>query len=179
MKRTPALSLLFATLLCVDQVTKLAISKLCPLNVPSPIIGQFVMIRYVRNQGAVFGLFSAYPNAVFWLKCAATVIFLCGMLYLMIDGQRFPFMSLRGVRLSLTLIASGAAGNFIDRLHTGAVIDFIDMGIGSFRWYTYNLADAYLLIGVVLFLICSRQESRKDGAVRNEETMHAQTEDNS
>jgi signal peptidase II len=61
------------------------------------------------------------------------------------------------VTVALGLLLGGALGNLFDRLHYGYVVDFVDMGIGSLRFYTYNIADAaistaiVLLIGMALF----------------------------
>jgi signal peptidase II len=55
-------------------------------------------------------------------------------------------------RIFLGLIFGGAFGNMIDRIATGEVLDFIDMGIGSYRWPTYNVADIAVTVGAV-FLI--------------------------
>ncbi len=59
----------------------------------------------------------------------------------------------RWLHVSYGLILGGAVGNLIDRLRLGGrVIDFIDFGLGSWRWYTFNLADAWVVIGVIILL---------------------------
>jgi len=55
-------------------------------------------------------------------------------------------------RICLGLILGGAFGNLIDRISTGEVIDFIDMGIGSYRWPTYNVADIAVTVGAVILI---------------------------
>jgi signal peptidase II len=50
------------------------------------------------------------------------------------------------------LLIGGALGNLIDRVRFGYVIDFIDMGIGNLRWFTYNLADAFITVGAIFLL---------------------------
>lgn len=56
------------------------------------------------------------------------------------------------VTIALGLLLGGALGNLIDRLHYGAVIDFVDMGIGAWRFYTYNVADAAISTSLVLLI---------------------------
>ena len=50
----------------------------------------------------------------------------------------------------LGLILGGAIGNFVDRLPDGLVTDFLDFGVGTLRWPTFNLADTFLILGVAL-----------------------------
>jgi signal peptidase II len=50
------------------------------------------------------------------------------------------------------LLIGGAIGNLIDRVRFGYVIDFIDMGVGHLRWFTYNLADAFITVGAIFLL---------------------------
>ena len=85
------------------------------------------------------------------------------MIYLLIfDGlKKYPEWNVFTVKISLVMITGSAIANFIDRLRIGAVIDFIDIGIGGFRWYTFNLADAYMVIAeVFLFLYIIQTERR-------------------
>ena len=56
-----------------------------------------------------------------------------------------------GIGLGL-ILGGGVGNNLIDRVRFGSVVDFIDMGIGNTRWYTYNLADAFAVAGVIMIL---------------------------
>ena len=72
-------------------------------------------------------------------------------------------------RLALALILGGALGNLVDRLTTGEVVDFIDIGWGRWHWPVFNVADSAVSIGVVLFaLTWPRHDSRprRDGRGR-------------
>jgi signal peptidase II len=55
-------------------------------------------------------------------------------------------------RVCLGLVLGGAFGNLIDRIATGEVVDFIDMGIGRYRWPTYNVADIAVTVGAVILI---------------------------
>ena len=59
------------------------------------------------------------------------------------------------VKYGLALILSGAVGNLIDRLLYGKVVDFLDLMIGDFHWYIFNVADSSVTIGMVLFIMHS------------------------
>ena len=56
------------------------------------------------------------------------------------------------MRLSLALILAGAIGNLIDRILFGTVVDFFDFMIGSYHWYIFNVADASVTIGMILYI---------------------------
>jgi len=57
--------------------------------------------------------------------------------------------------VALGLLLGGALGNFIDRIRYQHVIDFVDMGIGSWRWYTFNVADSAISIALLLLILMS------------------------
>ena len=61
---------------------------------------------------------------------------------------------------ALGLILGGSLGNLIDRLRLGQVLDFIDIGIGTTRWYTSNIADASIVLGVILLGLAMLREDR-------------------
>jgi len=165
MKRNVLSSLLFVFILLSDQISKYIVVTTCPLYEAREIIGTFVMIRYVRNTGAVFGLFRTHTEAVFMLKTVIVPVFVLFIVWLLVFKglRRFPELDVPAVHYSLVVIAGSAIGNYIDRMRTGAVIDFIDMGIGTARWHTYNLADAYLVAAEIVLIYCVfRSETKKE-----------------
>jgi signal peptidase II len=86
-------------------------------------------------------------------------------------------------RLLLGLILGGAVGNLIDRVYDGAVIDFIEMGIGGHWWPVYNVADIGVTVGAVLllwYLIMSQRgepQAAKDSTARSDDVARPQTND--
>ena len=56
-------------------------------------------------------------------------------------------------RVPLVMIAGGALGNFMDRLRFGAVIDFLDFHIGGAHWPAFNVADSFITVGVLLYIL--------------------------
>lgn len=117
------------------------------------LIDGLVRITLVRNSGAAFGLFQG--GRVFLLVSSILAsIFVIFIAERMAEDQRTK-------RLFLGMILGGALGNLIDRIHPGHVIDFIDMGIGGYRWPVYNFADAAVTIGGILLILGFSRTSDK------------------
>jgi signal peptidase II len=113
---------------------------------PTAIIGEFVRFAKTYNDGAIFGLFDAVAPVL-----GAISLFVIGG----IAWYEWRYGRALGpiVNAGLGLLLGGALGNLIDRIRFGHVIDFIDTGIGSSRWYAFNVADAAVSVGIVLILI--------------------------
>jgi len=134
---------LVGLIVVVDQVTKAWItSELAGGRVIS-FLGGALRLLYTENNGALFGLFRGQVG-VFALASLGVIALIVG----------FHARSGRSayVTLTLGLLLGGAVGNAIDRLRLGYVIDFVDGGLGSLRWYTFNVADA-CISGAILLLI--------------------------
>jgi signal peptidase II len=112
---------------------------------PVPILGNVVRFTFARNSGVAFGLGAGLPFPYYVFSIAAVLV----ILYLFVK-QRVPTFARK---LSLALILGGAIGNLIDRVHTGEVVDFIDIGIGGWRWPVFNVADSAVSVGVILFAL--------------------------
>ena len=139
-------SVLFLFALLTDQVSKFAINAKFTLNDSRKIIGNFLCLTYRRNPGAAFGISIGDQQVMFIITLL--VIFL--LLYLYLSGKICTETILG--KIAMVLIFSGAAGNLIDRIRLGEVIDFINMGIGRYRWPVYNLADVYITCGMFILI---------------------------
>ncbi len=105
------------------------------------MIGDFLILKQVRNPGISFGLFRGGSPAALIAAAALPVLLLsCYAVF----GRGLGGPALVG----MGLICGGAVGNIIDRLAFGQVIDFIDFSF----WPAFNLADAFVVVGVALFL---------------------------
>lgn len=104
----------------------------------------FLQLVHVRNEGAAFGMFKSFGNETFIIISLAAIAF---VIFLLVKG--------REDRLGLSLILGGAAGNLIDRIVFGSVIDFIDVFAGRFHWPAFNIADSALSVGLAVLLIRS------------------------
>ncbi|MDH5716389.1 MAG: signal peptidase II [Spirochaetia bacterium] len=113
------------------------------------IIGEYLRFHYVLNTGGIFGIGQGNPMPFQILTGIAIVFLLTYYLRSEESGTLFE--------ISIALVAGGAFGNFTDRFFREGVVDFIDMGIGSSRWPTYNPADAFISIGAVLLAIAFYQ----------------------
>lgn len=151
----------FAALL-IDQVSKLLIvNSLHPFQPPVNVIGTLVRFRLTYNPYGVFSI-SFGPPFLYYILTAVGIIVLTYVGLTMKDRI--------GV-IVFGFIIGGAIGNFIDRIRLHYVIDFIDMGIGTMRWFTYNPADAFITVGAV-YLIVRELFGRKQTA----ETKSAESE---
>jgi signal peptidase II len=129
-----------------------------------PVIGQFLRLTYTRNSGVAFGL-GAGTNFPFYLFSLLAVI---AILVLFVGGR----VRGRSREVALALIFGGALGNLVDRITTGLVVDFIDVGIRQWRFPVFNVADSAVTVGVALFAFgwSRRQDeaSRADAGVSPE-----------
>ncbi|MEJ5308952.1 MAG: signal peptidase II [Anaerolineae bacterium] len=147
--------LLILIILCVcvtgDQVTK-AIAKQHLAGVPTIyMLGGTVMLRYSENVGAFLSLGARLPEtARVWIFIVFNSLVLAGTL---IFTLKMHSLSVWGV-IAGALIVSGGFSNLIDRLfHNGAVVDFLNIGIGKVRTGIFNLADVAIMAGIGLLLI--------------------------
>jgi len=115
----------------------------------SPVLGDWLRIDLIQNAGGLFGLGQGTAPV---FAVVTIVVMGCIALLEFRWGWRSWLMT-----LALGLLLGGAIGNFIDRIRQGYVTDFADIGIGSWRWYVFNIADMavtcffLLLIAVWIF----------------------------
>lgn len=152
MKRSWILLVLIAgVILAVDFVTKRWATETLAGRPPVEVIGEYVRFTYTRNSGVAFGLGAGvkFPYAIFSIAAAAIILYLFA-------ARRVPGLTRQ---VALALILGGALGNLVDRLSTGEVVDFIEVGWDRWHWPVFNVADSAVSVGVVLFALAW---SRKD-----------------
>jgi len=134
----------------LDQATKAWILSTMRLHESFAVISGFFNITSVRNPGAAFGFLAGAPplfRAVFFIAVTVGAILLI-LYYLRISRiDDFPLIS------SLALIFAGAAGNLIDRVRFGEVVDFLDVYIGSYHWPAFNVADSAITVGASVMIV--------------------------
>ena len=137
-----------------DQLSKIWVKNNFSLWESREILGTFIKFSYVKNTGIAFGLsVGEFGIAVTILSFAATLL----IAYFHWQ-ERFNHPL---IVTGLALILGGAIGNLFDRStiffteHYEGVVDFIDVGIGTSRWYTFNIADSAITVGIVLYLLHS------------------------
>jgi signal peptidase II len=165
-KRQWVIPLIAVAVILIDQLSKYLVTTNLPLYgswSPLPGPDPFFRIIYVYNTGAAFGLFKDL-GPIFTL-IAIVVIF--AIVYYSRRLSEDEWL----LRVALGLQLGGAIGNLLDRVRLGHVIDFIDIGFGTTRWYTSNLADVSIVLGVILLgLSMLRDERRSRRAAAKSET---------
>ena len=135
-----------------DQLSKIWIKNNFSLLESREILGSFVKFSHVKNPGIAFGLSVGELGIVVTILSFAATLFIAYFHW----KERFNHPL---VVMGLALILGGAIGNLIDRCtiffveHYEGVVDFIDVGIGTSRWYTFNIADSAVTIGITLYLL--------------------------
>lgn len=133
-----------AFVVIIDQASKKLVWSAFEGTGGTDLIDGVLRIRLSTNTGAVMGILSGSRP----ILISVTIISIMALIYFAYRMRYAPMLK----RVCLGLVLGGAFGNLIDRIATGKVVDFIDMGIGSHRWPTYNVADMAVTLGA-LFLI--------------------------
>ncbi len=146
---------LVGAIVLVDAFTKLlAVDRLVPVHLPHPVVGEWVRLTLVYNRGAAFGLHLGPWSR--WIFVALTIVALVVLWSLYRTSA--PEARLRV--LALASVAGGAIGNVVDRLRwSRGVVDFLDVGVGDWRWPTFNVADVAVSCGAIaLALVLWRED---------------------
>ncbi len=154
---------LAASILFLDQTTKAAVAAWLSPEAQVPVIPGFFRLVYVENPGMAFGLLSDSPSGlVLALLVTFSVATLALLGFLLWRDQSWSPLA----RTGLALILGGAAGNFVDRIARGAVIDFLDFSLGSYHWPAFNVADSALVVGAAFLLLDLLRAQRPSKGVR-------------
>ena len=108
-------------------------------------INSFINFDLIWNTGIGFGLLNFDSILIYNLISVLIGIIITYLVFLMICSKGFD-------KLTYSIIIGGAVGNFYDRLFYKAVPDFVDLHLNNFHWFTFNLADIFISIGIILFL---------------------------
>ena len=142
--------ILFAALglgvLVIDQLTKAAITANLAPSQSVDVLWSWLRIVNWTNSGILFGMLpqSAPAFAIVSAAVVGLIVF-----YHAKAGRGLV------ITIALGLLMGGALGNLIDRLHYGAVVDWVDMGVGGWRFWTYNFGDAAITIAILLLIVLS------------------------
>ncbi len=152
-----------AVIIALDQITKSAITSRFALYEVYPVISGFFNLVYVMNPGAAFGFLANASETFRYIFFTGITILAAGLIIYYLVKSNPRNLLLLG---ALTLIFSGAVGNLIDRLRFGAVVDFLDVYIGTAHWPAFNVADSAITVGAIL-LIWEMILNRKDKQVES------------
>ena len=142
-----ALTLLVVLL---DYITKRIVSGNMVLYQSIPVIKGVFNITYVKNTGASFGMMAGAR----WFFVAVTVILIAAVIYYAVKNKITDKLFL----VSASFVVGGGIGNLIDRIATGAVVDFFDFCLINFA--IFNVADCFVVVGVILMAIYYIKEEK-------------------
>ena len=132
----------------LDRISKIYVINLSKNSFDVELFSsKFLNITLIWNEGIAFGLFSSSHE--YWYNFLTIVIVLIAIIILI--------MSIRenGVqRYFFLIVFGGALGNLYDRFFFKAVPDFIDLHVGNFHWFIFNIADIFITFGVIMLILC-------------------------
>ena len=163
MKKSQLFFPIAAFVLVLDVITKRLVQANLHLYQPKEIIGDFVRFTLSFNTDAAFGM--SVLGGSRWIYVGLTAVIVLTLLSMYRDAPENDSWQ----AIALGLIVGGALGNVVDRLRwTGGVVDFIDVGIGPHRFWTFNVADSGISVGatmmVLLFIYHAIQKKRANDA---------------
>jgi signal peptidase II len=129
-----------------DQATKALVRAFIPLHASRTLVPGFLDLTHVQNSGAAFGILNAtdFPMKQALIAVVATAALISIAFY---AARLSPHQRL--ARLGLALILGGAAGNLIDRVTAGYVVDFVDVYWKHYHFWAFNVADSAITVGVI------------------------------
>ena len=130
----------------LDRLSKVYVINLIEKNQSELFINDFLNITLNWNRGIGFGLLSFDANITYHLISALILLIIAYLIYLMVISDNSG-------KIIMSLIIGGAIGNLYDRLTYFAVPDFIDFHFKDFHWFTFNVADIFISIGILAIVI--------------------------
>jgi len=149
MKKRITLSLIIALAVVVlDQITKYLARTNIGAYESIELLPMLNLVN-VQNRGAAFGMFRSFGNTFFIFISVAALIFMSWVIIKDKEDHRI-----------FALLAGGAAGNLIDRLTLGYVVDFVDVAVAGHHWPAFNVADSALSVGMVFMALSILRRKR-------------------
>ena len=143
----------------LDRLSKLYIINLQESGTEIDFyIYPFLNFYLVWNTGIAFGLASFETNIYYHIITLIILLVNMVLIYLLIKSKGiFTYF--------IALIIGGSVGNLFDRIYYYAVPDFIDLHLGNYHWFIFNIADIFItagIIGLIIFEILSKEKISKD-----------------
>ncbi len=143
-------NLFFAILIIIlfglDRISKIKV--ISNFNEGAYFINNFLNIDLIWNIGIGFGLFSTESSIIYNSISLIIITVIAVLIYMLLKSTNID-------KFIYTIIIGGALGNFYDRLVYKGVPDFIDLHYNNFHWFTFNVADIFITIGISIFIIRS------------------------
>tara|TARA_B100001063_G_C16692544_1_gene517875 strand:- start:555 stop:1055 length:501 start_codon:yes stop_codon:yes gene_type:complete len=138
--------LLAVIVFILDRISKIKILE--DFSNSTYYLNNFINIDLIWNTGIGFGILSSNSIIVY-----SFITFLIGLVILIL--LYITIISKKLDKLIYSIIIGAACGNFCDRLIYNAVPDFIDLHYDNFHWFTFNVADIFITLGIMIFIIRS------------------------
>jgi signal peptidase II len=151
MKLPSRLKWLWLTLAIVilDRATKAWFETQTDESWRHEVVRHFIYLVHSSNPGIAFSFFASSHSP--WLRIlliGGALVVICALAWLLVAGQSGAVAC-----AGLALLLGGATGNVTDRIIHGAVTDFFEVWIGSYRWPAFNVADSAITIGAILLIL--------------------------
>ena len=144
-KKKIIILVLTIVLLLIDQISKIIITNSLSIGESKNVIDGFFSFNYVQNTGAAWGVLS---NGSLILAILSA-IFLIFFIKYIVDLKKLSMFSV----FDFSLLLAGIMGNMLDRFIRGFVVDFFDFVVFSYDYPVFNVADIFIVVGIILLLI--------------------------
>ena len=148
--------IIILTIFLLDRISKIYVIYLDKNFLSSEIFSsEFLNIILIWNEGIAFGLFSFKEEIFYNILTIIILLIILIIFYMILKHQGLK-------KYALLMIIGGALGNFFDRIVYNAVPDFIDLHVGDFHWFIFNIADIFITLGVILMIILEFTDINKE-----------------
>ena len=128
----------------LDRISKFKIIN--NFNENTYFINDFINFDLIWNIGIGFGLLSTSSSILYEILTLVIGLVILILTYISITSDKFD-------KYTFAIVIGGALGNFYDRLMYKAVPDFIDLHYANFHWFTFNVADIFISVGIIFFIM--------------------------
>ncbi|GIK42049.1 MAG: lipoprotein signal peptidase [Chloroflexota bacterium] len=142
--------------MALDGLSKVWAEQTLELYQPVPLAGDFFRFTLGYNTGVAFGMFANGGSGPL-IVTGFVILGLTIWFWRALQSGQFPAPA----GWPIGLLLGGAIANFVDRLIDGRVTDFLDAGVGATRWPTFNLADSFIIVGMVWLLFINQGERHR------------------
>ena len=140
----------------LDRLSKIFVIQLYKNSLGLEIFSStYLNIVLIWNKGIAFGLFSFNETHLYNILSLIISIIIIIVIIMSLRAQGFK-------RYSLLMVVGGALGNLYDRIFFNAVPDFIDLHIGEFHWFIFNVADMFISLGVIFMILYELIDNNKN-----------------
>jgi len=140
----------------LDRITKIYILEIAELeNIVDIHINSYLDIYLIWNKGIAFGLLFSDKDIIYNLVSLIIFLVIVVILLMIYNSKGFK-------QNSLILVFGGSLGNFFDRIYYKAVPDFIDIHVGNYHWFIFNVADIFITFGIMCLILIEIKKKKKN-----------------